>query len=403
MAAEARVKEGAREAGRGTQEQPPRSAPRLLPSPAGLRALILSASFGSGHHQANDALDRALRGAGVDLEARHADFIAYLTPFERAVTAGTYAAWLRYAPGMYRAFYEWTDRETEPRALTGTFGWLGLRGMLRDVREVRPEVVVSSYPTPVALAHTARTRLGTDFLNALVVTDYRIHHHWARPEAELLMVPTEEAREQMGRWRIRGDDVTVTGIPISPRFRELIGADRAALRERHGLRADEPLILVSGGGTGTYRALGRVLAEVANLGRRVQVLVLAGARGRGVTRIGGATVHALGFTHDFPDLLAASDLVVGKAGGLTVAEATTLGVPLVIHDPIPGQEEHNASYLVRHGAALWARGVAEVRPAILRALDPDEHARLSGGATAVSVPDAADRVARALLRKLGRT
>ncbi|WP_425557153.1 MGDG synthase family glycosyltransferase [Deinococcus carri] len=368
-----------------------------------MRALILSASFGSGHHQANDALDRALRAAGVDLRARHADFIAYLNAFERAVTVGTYDAWLRYAPGMYKAFYEWTDQETEPRALTGTFGWLGLRGMRRDVREVRPEVVVSSYPTPVALAHTARRQLGVDFLNALVVTDYRVHHHWARPEAELLLVASEEAREQMvGHWRIPEAHVAVTGIPIAPVYRELLGADRAALREKHGLRPDEPLLLVSGGGTGTYRALNRVLNELSHLGRRVQVLVLAGARRRGVTRVGGATIHALGFTTDFPELLAASDLVVGKAGGLTVAEATTLGIPQVIFEPIPGQEEHNADYLVRHGAGLWARELAEVRPAVLRALDPEEHARLGTHARALSVPDAADRVAAALLRRLGR-
>ncbi|ABF45481.1 MULTISPECIES: MGDG synthase family glycosyltransferase [Deinococcus] len=367
-----------------------------------LRALILSASFGSGHHQANDALDRALRAAGVNLRARHADFIAYLNAFERAVTVGTYAAWLRYAPGMYKAFYEWTDQETEPRALTGTFSWLGLRGMLRDLRAVRPEVVVSSFPTPVALAHTARQRLGADFLNALVVTDYRVHHHWARPEAELLMVANEEAREQMGRWRIPDANVAVTGIPIAPVYRALIGADRTALREQHGLKPGEPLILVSGGGTGTYRALNRVLNELANLGRRVQVLVLAGAQGRGVTRVGGATIHALGFTTAFPELLAASDLVVGKAGGLTVAEATALGVPLVIFEPIPGQEEHNADYLLRHGAGLWARELTDVRPAVLRALDPDEHARLSAHARAISVPDAADRVAAALLRRLGR-
>lgn len=367
-----------------------------------LRALILSASFGSGHHQANDALDRALRAAGVNLRARHADFIAYLNAFERAVTVGTYAAWLRYAPGMYKAFYEWTDQETEPRALTGTFGWLGLRGMLRDLRAVRPEVVVSSFPTPVALAHTARQRLGADFLNALVVTDYRVHHHWARPEAELLMVANEEAREQMARWRIPDANVAVTGIPIAPAYRALIRADRTALREQHGLKPGEPLILVSGGGTGTYRALNRVLDELANLGRRVQVLVLAGARGRGVTRVGGATIHALGFTTAFPELLAASDLVVGKAGGLTVAEATALGVPLVIFEPIPGQEEHNADYLLRHGAGLWARELTDVRPAVLRALDPDEHARLSAHARAISVPDAADRVAAALLRRLGR-
>lgn len=384
------------------EEQAPRT---VLPAPlpvTELRALILSASFGSGHHQANDALDRALRARGVPLQARHADLLRYLNPVERGVTAGTYAAWLRYAPGMYRAFYDWTDRETEPRALTGTFGVLGLRGMCRDVAALRPEAVMSSYPTPVALAHTARTRLGLDFLNALVVTDYRVHHHWARPEAELLMVATEEARAQMSRWRIPAENVVVTGIPIAPAYRALIGADRAALREKHGLRPDEPLILVSGGGTGSYRALSRVLGELSALGRRVQVLVLAGARERGVTRVGGATLHALGFTTDFPELLAASDLVVGKAGGLTVAEATTLGVPLIVHEPIPGQEEHNADYLLRHGAALWARGLADVRPAVLRALDPDEHARLSANATALSVPDAADRVATALLQKLGR-
>lgn len=367
-----------------------------------LRALILSASFGSGHHQANDALDRALRAAGVNLAARHADVLAYLNPAERAVTAGTYALWLRHAPAMYRAFYDWTDSETEPRALTGTFGWLGLRGMLRDVRETGPEVVVGSYPTTVALSNTARTRLGVDFLNALIVTDYRVHHHWARPEAELLLVATEEAREQMLRWRIPPDRVEVTGIPIAPVYRTLIGADRAALRLRHGLDPALPLILIAGGGTGSYRALKPVLAELSALGRRVQVLVLAGARGRGVSRVGGATVHQLGPTGDFPELLAASDLVVGKAGGLTVAEATTLGVPQVIHEPIPGQEEHNADYLVRHGAARWARTLREVRPAVLRALDGDENARMGACARRISAPDAADRVAAALLRRLGR-
>lgn len=395
------MKDCTREAVRRTWEQPlPQSAQRAPLSSPNLRALIITASLGGGHHQANDAVDRALRAAGAPLEARHVDLVSHVNPVERGISVGLYHFWLRHAPGVYRAFYEWTDRESTATDLT--FNHMGLRGMLPVVRDFAPEVVVSSYPTPVALMHTVRQRLGADFLNTLVVTDYRIHHHWARPEAELLMVATEEAREQMERWGIPEDNVVATGIPIAPVYRTLIGADRAALREKHGLRPDVPLLLVSGGGTGTYRALGRVLNELANLGRRVQVLVLAGARERGVTRVGGATIHALGFTTDFPELLAASDLVVGKAGGLTVAEATTLGVPMVIHEPIPGQEEHNAEYLVRHGAALWARAREEVRPAVLRALDGGEQARLSANAQALSVPDAADRVAAALLRKLGR-
>ena len=365
-----------------------------------LRALIVSASFGSGHHQANGALDDALRDLGVPLDARHADLLKYMSTPERVITAGTYDLWLRHMPGVYRAFYHLTDTDRAPTAQA--FGWLGYPAMRRDVLEVRPEVVVSSYPTPVALAHNVRRRTGTDFLNGLVITDYRVHQHWARAEADLLMVPNEEAREQLARWRIPDDRVEVTGIPIARVYRDLIGADRAALRAKHGLDPELPLILMSGGGTGSYRALPQVLRELGNLGRRVQVLVLAGADGHGVARVGGATLHRLGFTTSFPELLAASDIVVGKAGGLTVAEATTLGVPLVVHAPIPGQEEFNTDYLERHGAALWARTLADVRPAVLRALDADERARMSCAARLVSRPDAAEQVARVLLRRLGR-
>ncbi|WP_369409298.1 MGDG synthase family glycosyltransferase [Deinococcus arboris] len=366
-----------------------------------LRALIVSASFGSGHHQANGALDAALRGRGVTLDARHADLLKYMSPPERIITAGTYDLWVRHMPGVYRRFYEWTDNDHAPTAQA--FGWLGYRAMRRDVQELRPEAVVSSYPTPVALADNVRRRTGAEFLNGLVVTDYRVHQHWARAEADLLMVPSEEAREQMIRARIPPERVEVTGIPIARIYRDLIGADRAALRQKHGLDPDLPLILLSAGGTGSYRAQGRVLAELANLGVRVQVLVLAGADGHGVAQLGGATLHRLGFTTSFPELLAAADLVVGKAGGLTVAEATTLGVPMIVHAPIPGQEEYNALHLERGGAALWARALSDLRPAILRALDGDEHARLSARARALSVPDAADRVADVLLRRLGRT
>uniref|UniRef100_UPI0025DC5E9D glycosyltransferase n=1 Tax=Deinococcus sp. TaxID=47478 RepID=UPI0025DC5E9D len=161
-----------------------------------------------------------------------------------------------------------------------------------------------------------------------------------------------------------------------------------------------PLLLISGGGQGLYRSLEKVVNALGQLGRRVQVLVLAGADRVGIEQQGGATVHRLGFTTDFPELLAAADLVVGKAGGLTVAEATTLGVPLVIYDPIPGQEEYNAQYLVNKGAAIWVRELHRLRPAVLRALDEGEHARLSAAARALGVPDAAQRAAKAILERV---
>ncbi len=369
-----------------------------------VRTLILSASFGSGHHQANEAVGAALRDLLPTTEARQTDFLRHLRTYERSIVLGTYLAWLRHSPETYRWYYRFTDRETEPKTIRDTYKWMGRQGLRRELLSYQPQVVVSSYPTPAAVAGHLREREHLDFLNVLVVTDYRVHQHWVRPEADLVLVPTPETGQQMVGRGIPESRVVVTGIPIHPRYRELIGADRSALRRARGLRPDVPLLLMSGGGQGTYRSLEKVLHELGALGRPVQVLVLGGGQaGNGqsgaaqVQQLGGATIHRLGFTNDFPELLAASDLVVGKAGGLTVAEATTLGVPMVIYDPIPGQEEYNADYLVRGQAAIWTRQLSELRPAVLRALEPQEHARLSAGAASLGVPDAASLAARAIL------
>lgn len=367
-----------------------------------LRTLFVSASIGSGHHQAQLAVQHALEGRGVCLQAREGDAVAYLKPSERWWTVDLYAFELRYAPWLYAWFYRRTDHD-RPFSLIGWLcSWVGRAGLERDIAAAGPDLVVSSYWSSVPLADTVRRRRGRPFVNALIVTDYRAHRHWIRPEAEVIMVATEETAAQMVARGADPERVVVTGIPISPRFRALIGADRAELRRRHGLRPDQPVLLISGGGTGVYRALNELLDALGNLGRPVQVLLPATPQDTGVEVRGGATIHHLGYTTAFPELMAASDLVVGKAGGLTVAEATALGVPMVVYGPIPGQEEHNADFLERHGAAVWVRRRADLRAGVLRALDPDEHARLSANARAVGVPDAAERVATALLARMDR-
>lgn len=366
-----------------------------------LTALFLSASLGLGHDQAQAALERSLSERGIGVRSYHKDSLEYLNKPERFVTIDLYAFELKYAPWLYRWFYQFTDLDHPANFISDIFTWLGLPKVQRDLARMQPDVVVSTYWGPAAVAGTARQRGVGQFLNALIMTDYAAHKHWVRPEADVVMVAADDTKAELVARGLKPERIVVTGIPIDTRFATLVGADKAALRARFGLQPDIPLILLSGGGTGSYRALEPVLNVLSNLGRRVQVLVLAGAQCRGIEQRGGATLHHLGFSRDFPELLAASDLVVGKAGGLTVAEATALGVPLVIYEPIPGHEEGNADFLVRNGAGLWARTLPELRPCVLRALDPDRHAILSANAARLGKPDSAARVAEAVLRALG--
>ncbi|ADV68509.1 MGDG synthase family glycosyltransferase [Deinococcus maricopensis] len=368
-----------------------------------LRTLMLGASFGGGHHQANRAIADAMRALDPRVHPESGDFIAYMRPHERLITLGLYSYWLKHSPETYRRFYNWTDSEREPKAITNTFHWLGLGGMKRDLARIEPHLVVCSFPTTAALSDTARRRTGRTYLNALIVTDYRAHHHWARTEADLLLVARDSGKAELMHWGVPEERIFVTGIPILPRFGALYGHDPRALRAQFGLHPDQPLILVSGGATGTYRAFQTLARVFGNLGTRVQALILASNDRPGVERIGGATIHHLPYTPNFPELLAASDIVVGKAGGLTVAETLALGKPTVVFEPIPGQEEHNARLLEQHGAGVWARSETQLHAALSTLVhDPAARAHMGHCARRIAQPDAAQAAARVLLDGLKR-
>lgn len=378
----------------------PQPAPRQLPHE--LRALLLSASLGGGHQKAGEALTQALGELVPGFDALHADYLKYLTGIERTLSAGVYMAWLKYSPASYRFFYDWTNKDSEPGIITAPFAWSGYRHLKRDLLRVRPQLVISSYTAPATLSGVVRARQKLTFLNALLVTDYSAHRHWARPEADLFMVATPAVRDDLIGHGIAAERIHVTGIPILPRYRALIGADRAALRARFGLDPHDPVALVSAGAAeSVYKGLDEVTAALSEIGTRVQVLLLAGNGPLGVERIGGATIHRIGYTQNFPELLAASDVVVGKAGGLTVSEAMALGVPMVIYEPIPGQEEGNALYLESHGAALWAQDRWALRRDLLTVLgDPHRRAAMSAAARTLGRPDAAYVAARVLIDHL---
>lgn len=369
-----------------------------------LTALLISASFGGGHRQASHAVAQAL-AQRVSLSLAQADVVEMLTPLERQLILGVYGFWLRYTPAAYHAFYRWTDQASEPRIVTGSFEWLGIRTLTRQLLHLHPRLVVSTFPTSVALAHTVRQRQALNFLNALVLTDYHVHHHWARPEADLILLPTEATRQEMLAWGIEAERLEVTGLPVSLEVSRLsrLGCQerRSELLQALNWAGDsaEPLILLSGG-SGAYHSFDKVLGVLGNLGTRVRVLVAAGPKPQGREQIGGADVYHLGYRQDFPVLLAGADLLVGKAGGMTVAEATALGVPLVVYRPIPGQEEHNTEYLLQRGAALWAHSPGELRGAVLSLLDGEVRAKVAGAAAALGRPDAALAVASALLARL---
>ena len=70
-------------------------------------------------------------------------------------------------------------------------------------------------------------------------------------------------------------------------------------------------------------------------------------------------VQVFGYTNEVPELMSISSLVVTKPGGLTTTESLASGLPMLIINPIPGQEVQNALFLEEQGVAIWIKNEAD--------------------------------------------
>jgi processive 1,2-diacylglycerol beta-glucosyltransferase len=168
--------------------------------------------------------------------------------------------------------------------------------------------------------------------------------------------------------------------------------------------------LVSGGSHG-HGALDRAASALLRACPRARVLALCGSNDRlrralSARAEAGARLRAFG--PQPPALvalmLAASDVHLGKPGGLTAAESLALGVPMVLARPLPGQEEANARHLLASGAAVAAGSADEAaRAAAALLADPPRLARLRAAALRAARPRAAADAIAAVVSLLDRT
>ncbi len=233
------------------------------------------------------------------------------------------------------------------------------------------------------------------------ITDFDLHGMWIVPDMAGYFAASDEVAFRARARGIAAARVHVTGIPIMPAFAAPPSRIEAAAETR--LDAGRMTILLMGGGAG-LGGLDDVAARLLALDADFQLIALAGrnaemlARLEELSRRHPGRLVAQGFTNRVERLMAASDLVITKPGGLTTSECLALGLPMIVHAPIPGQEERNCDYLLEQGAALKAidANALEYRVRELLA-HPDRIATMSARARSLGHPQAAREVLAVVL------
>jgi len=369
--------------------------------------LIVHASMGSGHLSAANALSAAFRQHGRDVVVL--DVLDYANPVLRAALNQYFKQTTERAQSLYKLLYTQTDVGDVEEAFSGNRLLTMLeRPFLTNfeqvVNDLRPDAVVAVHPIPGhVLAHNKQNgRLSQPFYS--VVTDYMAHSSWLVPGVDRYFVPSDFTRRELLVRGVPPELLEVTGIPVNLEINE--PKEPLAIRERHELPTDKCVITLFGGGIEVERV--RLMVSQMLEGRTEGMLVVVAGRNERLEdaladlRDGpNMRLRLYGKVDHVDDLVAASDLVISKAGGLTVSEVMARGTPMVIIDPVAGQEEWNADVVVGSGAGIQLRMPETVPSAALYLLTQPERLELMRRqARLIGRPRAALDVAGSILSDL---
>ena len=367
--------------------------------PSMTRVLIVTASYGSGHNVAARCLAAAFERekAQVTIVDHFREMVHPL--FDRSSRA-VYHALLRRAPFLWGLGYAFGDWMASDSVLTLGVTRLGTRRLGALLERLAPDLVVTVHATP-AVAISSLAKLGVRVPpHTTVVTDFVAHSQWIARHVDRYCVADPEVRHELIARGIPAERILVTGVPVLPEFSQPVA--RAAAREALGLSTRAPVVLAMAGSQGELGRLPDVARVLAAMRRPLQGLVVAGHDPRlkaALTRLTeGTTIRTLGYVGDVRRLMAAADVLVTKAGGMTLAEAMAAEAPLLLYGSLPGQERRNERFAARTGIALVARHHSELAPLLERAFDePELLERLRARMRRLRRPDATRRIISAVL------
>jgi len=362
-----------------------------------LRILILAAGVGAGHNQAADAVHQAYGMVPEAGEVKRIDILETTNEMFAKLYDDAYFTLVSEVPWVVGWGYDSQDAPFNLPPLVRWWDQLNTTDLVRDIRDFDPDLVICTHYLPARLVALmlARRQLRTSL--ALVTTDYDFQGLWLTSPFNQFFVARDESREFMISLGVPGDRVQVSGIPVRQGLGEPV--DEAAVRQRFELDPELPIVLISAGASGGSYTL-NIVRQVLRCEQPFQAVIVCGRNDELRHEVSELVsrqperFRVLGFTTEMPDLMRVATLFVGKPGGLSSSEAMAAGLPMVIINPIPGQEVRNADFLLEEGAAIRCNYASTIGYKLDRLLaDPGRIEAMAANARRIGRPQAGRTVA----------
>ncbi len=375
------------------------------------RVLFLMSDTGGGHRAAAEAIRDALveRCGAEHIDSEMVDVFKQMRYPSNAMPE--FYPWIvTNGKPLWRLAYNVSEIASLSRAYSHYLYLTNRDRLLAMVRKHPADLVVGVHSVTLQASVNAYSELPGRPPLITVVTDLvSTPLLWYDPRVDECHVPTQAAFDRGLRMGLRPDQMHITGLPVHPRFARAL-TDKPSARAALNWQPDLPTVLIVAGGDGT----GPVFETAQAIVSQVEHCQLAVVTGRNKTlkeRLDAAAqhwraaapVHIYGYVTNMPQLMAASDILVSKAGPATICEACIAGLPIILNNAIPGQENGNIDYVVQNKVGVFAPGPHNVASAVSQWLAEGEAAMRarSERARQIARPDAVWHIVDRLQRYLG--
>ncbi len=313
------------------------------------KVIVFTASTGGGHDLAAKSLQKEFSCHGYEVQV--VDFLKITSRMMERIFVDGYDLLYSSLPKIYKGLYKYSNNSVINSKLSKSINRIFEKRIYKFIEEENADLIIGTHPFIVNIICNLKQKNKIDLPFISVITDFKAHIIYVNEYVDAYITGSEYTSTDMVQRGISRDKLFSYGIPVRQEFFDVSSIDNNA--------SDVPLTILLMGGSMGLKSIKKVLKGLVACKSKLRIIVVCGRneslmeniKRKYINKYLDKEVIVYGFTKEIPNLMATADILISKPGGLTTSEAIVRRLPMFIPYMIPGQEEENAEFLVKSGAA----------------------------------------------------
>lgn len=319
------------------------------------RILLMYITKVSGHRQATVAIQQTLKQLNPLVKAPTVNGFGYTYPILEKVVNQAYMSVIKATPKVWDYMYDNPKIVKNSQSIKKFLYKTSYEKLNKLFNRHNPNTIVCTQAFPCGMVADFKVKKKLKVKIVGVLTDFAPHSFWINDGVDYYIVPSLEAKDRFIKKGVPADSIKVYGIPIRAKFSAQLNKEPIA--QQLGFDVNIPTILIMGGGQG-LGPIKEIVKSLMKIEMSFQVVVLAGTNKKIVKALNEyieetqKKILVFEFANNVDELMELASMIITKPGGITTAECLAKGLPMVIVDPIPGQEMRNTDFLIKKGIGI---------------------------------------------------